>query len=152
MLKNCLSILLVATLLVGACKNSNKGENAVTPHNAFTPPTTTLELEIAHEDLSKKKFVAGEDTLVLKVLVKNAPPGALKMNGTSQLGGEFLYRGIQEKAITDIEIAPEEEETFVFKPMQAGEEEIQFRRHVSAFKKNKTNKILALFRIRFGDN
>ena len=35
---------------------------------------------------------------------------------------------------------------------QAGEEEIQFRRHVSAFNKNKTNKILALFRIRFGDN
>ncbi|MCG8340444.1 MAG: ankyrin repeat domain-containing protein, partial [Cytophagales bacterium] len=31
MLKSCLSIILVATLLVGACKNSNKGENAVTP-------------------------------------------------------------------------------------------------------------------------
>ena len=89
-LTNCLSIILVAALLFGASKNSKKDENAITPHTTFTPSSSTLELAVTPEALSKKEFVVGEDALVLKVRVNNAHPGALQMHCSRQLGGAFL--------------------------------------------------------------
>ena len=83
--KNSLSIILVATLLVGACKNSNKGENAVTPHDPIGKHDNKGKIALID---TVEKWIAERDHK--EVVVYLIEQGAT-VDATNQYGWTLLH-------------------------------------------------------------